>query len=138
VGRPPGLLARRWKEATREGAWALSYRRWIPCDDQGRFKDRSDQGFHAINLAGLSDTLADAQLVGYRKGAFTGALKNTPGALDQCAAGRNLFIDEVGGAQTRTSSPAGRKAPPSSRYASPPSGHAGTPGRGEVRGAVRL
>ena len=79
-------------------AWALSYGRWIPCDDQGRFKDRPDQGFHAINLAGLSDTLADAQLVGYRKGAFTGALKNTPGALDQCALGRNLFIDEVGAA----------------------------------------
>jgi DNA-binding NtrC family response regulator len=79
-------------------AWALSYGRWIPCDDQGRFKDRPDQGFHAINLAGLSDTLADAQLVGFPKGAFTGALKNTPGALDQCAAGRNLFIDEVGAA----------------------------------------
>ena len=77
-------------------AWALSYGRWIPCDDRGRFKDRPDQGFHAVNLAGLSDSLADAQLVGYRKGAFTGALKNTPGALDQCAEGRNLFIDEVG------------------------------------------
>ena len=49
--------------------------------------------FVAVNCATL-ETLAEAQLFGYRKGAFTGADHSSPGFL-RSAQGGTLFLDEI-------------------------------------------
>src|SRR6476619_5791727 len=51
--------------------------------------------FVAINCAAIPENLLEAELFGYERGAFTGAVKTTPGKIEQ-AAGGTLFLDEVG------------------------------------------
>lgn len=51
--------------------------------------------FVAINCAALSATLVESQLFGHRKGSFTGATNDYPGAA-RLAEGGTLFLDEVG------------------------------------------
>ena len=50
--------------------------------------------FVAVNCAALPAHLAEAELFGYRKGAFTGADKASPG-LFRAAHGGTLFLDEI-------------------------------------------
>jgi two-component system NtrC family response regulator len=56
---------------------------------------RKDKRFIAINCAAIPDTLLEAELFGYEKGAFTGAAKTTPGKIET-ADGGTLFLDEIG------------------------------------------
>jgi two-component system NtrC family response regulator len=56
---------------------------------------RSARRFVAINCAAIPDTLLEAELFGYEKGAFTGALRTTPGRIES-ADGGTLFLDEIG------------------------------------------
>lgn len=56
--------------------------------------DRSDGPFQPVNCASLSESLAEAQLFGCVKGAFTGAVKDTPGFVEAADAG-TLFLDEL-------------------------------------------
>jgi two-component system NtrC family response regulator len=51
--------------------------------------------FVAINCAAIPPTLLEAELFGFERGAFTGALKRTPGRLE-LAQGGTLFLDEIG------------------------------------------
>ncbi len=51
--------------------------------------------FVAINCAAIPDTLLEAELFGYEKGAFTGAVKQTQGKFEQADHG-TLFLDEIG------------------------------------------
>jgi two-component system NtrC family response regulator len=51
--------------------------------------------FVAINCAAIPPSLLEAELFGFERGAFTGALKQTPGRLE-LAHGGTLFLDEIG------------------------------------------
>jgi two-component system, NtrC family, response regulator len=51
--------------------------------------------FIAINCAAIPENLLEAELFGYEKGAFTGAVKTTEGKIE-LAQGGTLFLDEVG------------------------------------------
>lgn len=55
---------------------------------------RSEQPFVAINCAAIPETMLEATLFGYEKGAFTGAYKATPGKFEQ-AQGGTLLLDEI-------------------------------------------
>jgi two-component system NtrC family response regulator len=57
--------------------------------------NRRDGGFVAINCAAIPENLLEAELFGYEKGAFTGAIKSTEGKIE-LAHGGTLFLDEVG------------------------------------------
>ncbi|MBU1462979.1 MAG: sigma 54-interacting transcriptional regulator, partial [Alphaproteobacteria bacterium] len=56
---------------------------------------RRNGAFVAINCAAIPETLLESELFGHEKGAFTGAVKTTPGKIEQ-AQGGTLFLDEVG------------------------------------------
>jgi two-component system response regulator AtoC len=60
-----------------------------------RASPRAHGPFIALNCAALPDQLLEAELFGYERGAFTGAVQSKPGQLEQ-AAGGTLFLDEVG------------------------------------------
>ncbi|MDD5089544.1 MAG: sigma-54 dependent transcriptional regulator [Candidatus Wallbacteria bacterium] len=51
--------------------------------------------FSTFSLAARPEALIEAELFGYKKGSFTGALKDTPGAVER-AEGGTLFLDEIG------------------------------------------
>ena len=51
--------------------------------------------FIAINCAAIPENLLEAELFGYEKGAFTGAIRTTEGKIE-LAHGGTLFLDEVG------------------------------------------
>ena len=56
---------------------------------------RKSGAFVAINCAAIPENLLEAELFGYERGAFTGAVKTTPGKIE-LAEGGTLFLDEVG------------------------------------------
>jgi two-component system NtrC family response regulator len=56
---------------------------------------RAKGEFVAINCAAIPENLLEAELFGYERGAFTGAVKTTPGKIE-LAQGGTLFLDEVG------------------------------------------
>ncbi|MEZ5292915.1 MAG: sigma 54-interacting transcriptional regulator [Vicinamibacterales bacterium] len=60
-----------------------------------RASPRRNGPFLALNCAALPEQLLEAELFGYERGAFTGAVQSKPGQLEQ-AAGGTLFLDEVG------------------------------------------
>jgi Nif-specific regulatory protein len=57
--------------------------------------ERRDKPFIAVNCAAIPDTLAESELFGHEKGAFTDAHDMRPGKFELAADG-NLFLDEIG------------------------------------------
>lgn len=55
---------------------------------------RSRGPFKALNCGALPESLIEAALFGYEKGAFTGAIKNTAGYFDDANNG-TIFLDEI-------------------------------------------
>jgi two-component system NtrC family response regulator len=56
---------------------------------------RAAAPFIAINCAAIPETLLESELFGHERGAFTGAVKQTQGRIEQ-AQGGTLFLDEIG------------------------------------------
>jgi len=56
---------------------------------------RRGRPFVSLNCAALTDTLLESQLFGHLRGAFTGAVSNQKGLLEE-ADGGTLFLDEIG------------------------------------------
>lgn len=56
--------------------------------------ERAAKKFVAVNCSGLTDTLLEAELFGYEKGAFTGANTSRAG-LFEAASGGTIFLDEL-------------------------------------------
>jgi Nif-specific regulatory protein len=56
---------------------------------------RRDQPFIAVNCAAIPDTLAESELFGHEKGAFTDAHEARRGKFELAASG-TLFLDEIG------------------------------------------
>ncbi|QQS33484.1 MAG: sigma-54-dependent Fis family transcriptional regulator [Acidobacteriota bacterium] len=55
---------------------------------------RKNNPFVAINCAAIPETLIEAELFGYKKGAFTGAAQESKGKFEE-ADGGTLFLDEI-------------------------------------------
>jgi transcriptional regulator with GAF, ATPase, and Fis domain len=56
---------------------------------------RASKPFTRLNCAALPETLLEAELFGYERGAFTGAVSSKPG-LFEATNGGTIFLDEVG------------------------------------------
>jgi transcriptional regulator with PAS, ATPase and Fis domain len=51
--------------------------------------------FQEVNCSAIPETMLESEFFGYKKGAFTGALKDTKGFIE-AAHGGTLFLDEIG------------------------------------------
>ncbi len=56
---------------------------------------RAKHPFIALNCAAIPENLMESELFGHEKGAFTGAVKQSPGKIE-LADGGTLFLDEIG------------------------------------------
>jgi DNA-binding NtrC family response regulator len=63
--------------------------RW--CHDESR---RGTRTFETLSLLGVPEELQLGELFGWKKGAFTGAIRDNPGSVAR-AQGGTLFIDEI-------------------------------------------
>ncbi|MEI6260797.1 MAG: sigma-54 dependent transcriptional regulator [Deltaproteobacteria bacterium] len=57
--------------------------------------NRSDKPFVAVNCGGIPETLMESELLGYKKGAFTGANQDKKGLFEVANKG-TIFLDEIG------------------------------------------
>jgi two-component system, NtrC family, response regulator AtoC len=55
---------------------------------------RCEANYTRINCAAIPETLLESELFGHEKGAFTGALKQKPGRVEE-ADGGTIFLDEI-------------------------------------------
>jgi DNA-binding NtrC family response regulator len=60
-----------------------------------KMSPRASKPFVAINCAGLTESLIEAELFGHVKGGFSGASEDKPG-LFESATGGTVFLDEIG------------------------------------------
>lgn len=59
------------------------------------FSTKANKNFVALNCAAFSKELLESELFGHKAGAFTGAIKDTKGLIEE-ANGGTLFLDEIG------------------------------------------
>jgi DNA-binding NtrC family response regulator len=58
-------------------------------------EQRGQGRFMAVNCAAIPEPLLESELFGHKKGAFTGAVQDTPGFFEAAGDG-TLFLDEIG------------------------------------------
>lgn len=56
---------------------------------------RSERSMISINCGGIPETLLESEMFGYKKGAFTDAIKDKPGLFEE-ADRSTIFLDEIG------------------------------------------
>src|SRR4051812_41931635 len=56
--------------------------------------NRYGQSFEVLDILGVPEDLQMAELFGWKRGAFTGAVKDNPGAISRAEKG-TLFLDEI-------------------------------------------
>ena len=56
---------------------------------------RGDESLVSINCGGIPENLLESELFGYKKGAFTDAVKDKPGLFKEAHKG-TIFLDEIG------------------------------------------
>jgi transcriptional regulator with AAA-type ATPase domain len=78
-------------------AQAIGYSRYLAFDESTlRFVETFTTQFHALNVSALSRGLIESELFGHRRGAFTGALEDRQGWLEECGPDGTVFLDEIG------------------------------------------
>lgn len=60
-----------------------------------RQSQRAKENFVKVNLGGISQSLFESEMFGYRKGAFTGAVSDRAGRFELADKG-TIFLDEIG------------------------------------------
>lgn len=60
-----------------------------------RRSKRAEKPFVIINCSAIPETLLESELFGYKKGSFTGAIKDKAGLFEE-ADGGTIFLDEIG------------------------------------------
>lgn len=60
-----------------------------------RQSGRKDLPYVAVNCGAIPETLVEAELFGYEKGSFTGAIRSQSGYFERAGRG-TLFLDEIG------------------------------------------
>ncbi len=84
---------------TGKGAAAAAIGRsgFIPYDEKsGCFSESFTRNFIAINLSQYPESLLESELLGHKKGAFTGAIEHHAGIFSRCTPHGSIFLDEVG------------------------------------------
>jgi transcriptional regulator with AAA-type ATPase domain len=78
-------------------AQAIGYSRYLAFDENAlRFVETFTSQFHALNVSALSRGVVESELFGHRRGAFTGALEDRQGWLEECGPDGTVFLDEIG------------------------------------------
>ncbi len=78
-------------------ARAIGLSQYIPFNPrEGAFEADFDKLFFALNLSALAPTLIESELFGHCKGAFSGAVRDRAGWLEECDPHGAVFLDEIG------------------------------------------
>ena len=78
-------------------ARAIGWSRFLPFDaKRKRFAATAASLFRPVNVSALPTALIESELFGHRRGAFTGAIADRTGRLEECSEPGTTFLDEIG------------------------------------------
>jgi NtrC-family two-component system response regulator AlgB len=86
VARSDTTVLLRGESGTGKGVLAQAIHQW---------SSRANKSFATISCPSLSSQLLESELFGHAKGAFTGAIRENNGRIENCDGG-TLFLDEIG------------------------------------------